>query len=119
MKSTTTEHAELLRSQMSVNEQSKENSSNKPLFEQEKIEGTPFVVVTWENGQSVVRMGKFQMNEEQLNGLGEAMLWIENNQFNLMAKIAMIVFNDLVEQGLRNTQKDVMKKAPTTEHNHE
>lgn len=94
---------------MNAEDQNKEHSSEE-LVERHQIPGSPFTSVKHQD-QYYLLMGKYRLNEQPLASHDEVIQYANDNEYDVILKMIMIVFNDLVEQGKRH--KDTMKPTPT------
>lgn len=106
---TSTKHSELLNTQTNAKKTNKENSSTE-LVKMEKIHGTPFTAVLRDEKYYII-MGKYRMNEEPLNTMDEVYEFLENEMWNVMTAMMVIISGDTLENHLRSQNRDTTKKG--------
>lgn len=66
------------------------------LVKYEKIEGSPFTIVTREN-ESMLTMGRYLVSPK-LENEEEVKIWMKNNEWNLKTTVALIIAEDTMKQ---------------------
>lgn len=92
-----TPQQELLQSQMNAGKPDNNDSSNEQLIEREQLIGTPFWAIK-QNDKWALIMGKYKMNEGDLKSKEEVLDYIEENIYNIILRMTMILINDVYEE---------------------
>lgn len=89
--------SETLNGQLNVKETHKENSSDK-IIEVEKIEGTPFAIITANNGKknnTFIAIGDKRITEMQ--SLAESKKMIAERDWNIITALVVAVTNGVIK----------------------
>lgn len=110
---TNNKQQELLQSQITAKETSNSESNSEKLIERVPLIGTPFTSTKHHDEYHLV-MGKYRLNERPLANHEEVIDYANEEEYNIILKMIMIVVNDLIEEGKR--QKDTNKALPVDQY---
>lgn len=90
MKSTNLNHRDELQSQMSAGQTLRESSGDTELVKKVKMVGTPFTVIQY-GEKWYLMMGRYRLNEDPYNTQLEAEKYLEENTWDVILKMIVIV----------------------------
>jgi hypothetical protein len=83
---------ELLATQMNVAETP---TNSKPLFHKEQIENSPFWIIGNEEKGFNITMGKYKITQEPQSTPLDALIWLEENKWDVILTVALCAYTDM------------------------
>lgn len=77
-----------------------ENDENNTL-----IPGSPFRIVKYMDGNYNLQMGRYRLNEKQLKSKKEVIEYIDENAWNIVGQMVILILNDQIETANKEMQK--------------